>query len=292
MIYENTLRLGLIQTTVNDNFAWPIERGEVTMQKSEQIKVWREIKKGFINLKNHSSQPHIIILPELSIPIGFIDDVKRISKKMGAVIIGGLDFIKGENENSAMNKAIIVIPQNWPARGFSKRVNTVHFGKTFFSSDEKKLFTACNLIPRPDPAMYILDAGEFGRIGVAICSDFFDIERFVIYKGRIQHMLVIAHNMDINSYYFLCEAISRLVYCNVVICNTGFYGGSIVFSPYKKSHKRVIYKHEGKGLFTTQVVELPVKTLNEAQQKEEDKDELFKSKPPGYEYKIKRTPKV
>lgn len=288
MNYEKILRLGLIQTTVNEFIAWPKMPPTIRMSNVEQIKVWRELKKGFINLKNHSSQPQIIVLPELSIPLGFIEDVKRIAQKMGAVVIGGLDFIKDGQGHSAMNKAMVMIPQNWPNRGFSRRVNTVHFGKTFFSYDEKQLFERCHLSPRPDPAMYILDAGEFGRIGVAICSDFFDIERFVIYKGRIHHMLVIAHNMDVSSYYFLCEAIARLVYCNVVICNTGFYGGSVVYSPYKDSYKRTLYKHEGKDLFTTQIVELPVEALNDAQKKLEDKDDVFKSKPPGYTYKIEK----
>jgi predicted amidohydrolase len=285
MKYEKTLRLGLIQTTVNESNAW-INDTSVRMNKTEQIKVWRELKKGFINLKSNPVRPQIVVLPELTIPIGFIDDIKRVAKKMGVVVIGGLDFVLDENEMGVMNKAIIAIPQNWPNQGFARSVNTVHFGKTFFSYEEKVLFNKCKKTPHPDPSMYILDAGEYGRIGVAICSDFFDIERFVIYKGRIHHMLVIAHNMDISSYYFLCEAISRLVYCNVAICNTGFYGGSIVFSPYNKSYKRTLYKHEGKDLFTTQIVDLPVYDLDKAQRKEEDKDELFKSKPPGYKSKI------
>lgn len=285
MKYTKILKMGLIQTTVNESIAW-VNKPSIRMDTTEQIKTWRELKKGFINLKNHSSQPQIVVLPELSIPIGFVEDLKKITKKMGVVVIGGLDFVIDETGKGVMNKAIITIPQNWPNPGFSKKVNTVYFGKTFFSYYEKELFEKCNFHSRPDPAMYILDAGEYGRIGVAICSDFFDIERFVIYKGRIHHMLVIAHNMDISSYYFLCEAIARLVYCNVVICNTGYYGGSIVYSPFKDAHRRTLYKHEGKELFTTQLIELPVEDLDQAQQKKEDKDELFKSKPPGYEYKI------
>jgi len=34
--------------------------------------------------------------------------------------------------------------------------------------------------------------------------------------GVVPHMIVIASNRDTNSFYFLAEAISRLVYCNVI----------------------------------------------------------------------------
>jgi hypothetical protein len=132
--------------------------------------------------------------------------------------------------------------------------------------------------------MYIFHADGFGSIGIAICSDFFDLERFVIYKGRIQHLIVIAHNIDTESYYFLAEAIARLVYCNVVICNTGFYGDSIAYAPYSESYNRYIYRHKGKGLFATQVVHLPVESLIAAQ-KMNDKTQTFKSAPPGYSCK-------
>jgi predicted amidohydrolase len=278
----NKLKIGLIQTTLNSDLAWPNDSCDFRITRVEELKIWKEIKKGFVNLKNHSSQPQIVILPELTIPMGYIEEIKRISRKMGVVIIGGIDFTKKDDPPSISNQAIVAVPQGWPTRSFSKRVSTFYFGKTFFSYPEKHAFAQCNIPSRPDPAMYVLDAGNHGRIGVAICSDFYDIERFVIYKGQIHHMVVIAHNKDINSYYFLCEAIARLVYCNVIICNTGYYGGSVVYSPYKDSFKRVLYKHEGKELFTTQVVDLPVKDLDDAQKGESDKNRLFKSKPPGY----------
>ena len=105
-----------------------------------------------------------------------------------------------------------------------------------------------------------------------------------IYKGRIQHLLIIAHNPDTESYYFLSEAISRLVYCNVVICNTGEFGDSLAFSPYKKSYERILYRHKGSGLFSTQVISLPVKSLIHEQSNDlEEGLKIFKARPPGYE---------
>jgi hypothetical protein len=86
-------------------------------------------------------------------------------------------------------------------------------------------------------------------------------------------------NKDLQSFYHLAESLSRIIFCNVVVCNTGFYGGSVAVSPYKGPHKRTIYRHEGNQLFTRQVIKLPVKELDDA---EKGSNSDFKSKPPGY----------
>ena len=138
-------------------------------------------------------------------------------------------------------------------------------------------FVPCN-------EFYIVDLAEYGKLGVSICADFYDIERYAIYKGRIQHLLIIANNKDIKSFYFLAEAISRLVYCNVVICNSGHYGGSVCFTPAKHEYQRYSYKHEGHDLFTTQIVSIPVDALWKAQSEDMDALNGFKNPPPGYKY--------
>lgn len=281
--HEDYLRIGLIQTSLDQDLAWdsnPLVC--IEMSHMEELRVWNEIKKGFSSLKSEpeNSRPHIIILPELTIPLSKEIELQKIASKLGAVVIAGLDF--KENNGYIENKAVVFIPKSWPKVPSYGGVSKFYFGKTFFSYEEKQYFKVKNKSGKPWPAMYVLDAGSHGRIGIAICSDFFDIERFLVYRGNIHHMIVIAYNKDVKSYYFLAEAISRLVYCNVVICNTGFYGGSIVFSLYKDEYKRYIYKHEGGKLFTTQILNLPVKQLDEAQNSTTDEDKIFKAKPPGY----------
>jgi predicted amidohydrolase len=281
------LRVGFIQTRLDGNIAWVKPTPSLQMHPIAELKIWREVKKGFINLKNHQTRPDIIVLPELTIPRGHRNDLRTLSKEIGAVVIAGLDFDR-ISSNRVQNKALVVVPSQWPGDARSKRATSFSFGKTHPSEEELAHFkevanfeklSSINFIP--DPRMYVFEAGKFGNIGVAICSDFFDIERFVLYRGQIHHMFVIAHNIDTKSYYFLAEAISRLVYCNVVICNTGQYGDSLAFSPYKEDYKRIIYRHTGQDLFTTQVVYLPVSDLDNAQ-KVNDNNKIFKCKPPGY----------
>lgn len=288
---NNFLNVGLIQTTLHSSIAWPEHLPTLKMNGMESKRIWQEIKSGFINFKTlpWNKRPKIVLLPEFSLDDFGEYGITELSKSLGCVIIGGKDFITtiSGGKTYVENKAAVIIPQDWPLDKSARYAYKFHFGKSFFSNEELEAFDnpLRKFVPKSSPHMYLLETGDYGKIGVAICADFFDIERFVIYKGRIHHLFIIAHNKDVQSFYFLSEAISRLVFCNVVICNTGFFGGSIAFSPYSKLYKRYIYKHEGRKLFTTQVVSLPVEELDLAQKKHDGVDGLYKSTPPAYSQK-------
>lgn len=284
---EDFLKIGVVQTTVDSDVAWDAHKDtQIVMCDYEGDRVWNEIVKAFASIKSEplSNLPRIVIFPEFTLPLHKQRDLGNISKKLGVVIIAGLDFV--ETESGIKNNAIICVPNKWIENEKSYSVKKFHFGKRFFSNEEKQYFNKKDVKGLPTPYIHLIDADKYGKIGVAICADLFDIERFVIYKGKIQHLFIIAYNKDINSFYFLAEAISRLVFCNVVICNTGHYGGSVAVSPYKESFRRSILKMEGKDLFNVQIVPLPVAPLIEAQMSDdfEMKKAEFKSRPPGYEF--------
>ena len=250
--------------------------------------IWRQIQAAFASFQEMSDtkKPDIVVIPELAVATYFESRIKSYAQKIGAIVVAGLDFKQYDN-NRVSNRAIFYVPRDWP---HGKQVGKVkatsfYFGKHFASREEMKVIKQdWNMSFVPCNEFYIVDLEKYGKLGVSICADFYDIERYAIYKGRIQHLLIIANNKDIKSFYFLAEAISRLVYCNVVICNSGHYGGSVCFTPAKHEYQRYSYKHEGHDLFTTQIVSLPVDALWKAQS--EDKDALngFKNPPPGYEY--------
>jgi predicted amidohydrolase len=147
---------------------------------------------------------------------------------------------------------------------------------------------------KPDQTIWLFDAGAFGRIGICICYDFMDVERYIVYRGEVQHLFVLAYNRDIQSFYHLAETLSRAVFCNVAVCNTGFHGGSVTVSPFYEPTRRTLYRHEGKRLFTSQVVHLPVADLMQAQNGNDlgyldetgKAERRFKSLPPGYRARV------
>ena len=283
---EEFLKVALIQTTLDSELAWNLtgsRKGAYKMDQAEAKRVWNEICAACSELIHleESRKPHIIVLPELCVADIHQSLLSGLADGLGAIIISGLDYYMN-SDNKIENNAGVYIPKNWPlGRGWSPR-KCFYFGKRFFARRELEAIKNAGMVHQSCDKFYLLNAGDYGKIGVSICADFYDIERFAVYKHKIHHLFILAYNQDVKSFYFLAEAISRLVYCNVVICNTGHYGGSVCFSPYRHDYDRYVYKHEGKELFTTQVVKLPVAAFEEAQ-KGNDTKKLFKNPPPGYD---------
>lgn len=287
--FNEYLKVGIVQPIVNEQTAWvdtPLAGMHLKMNSVDAHFINDQISSAvnaFIGMKE-SERPDIIILPELcAADESFLEN---LAKKSNAIIIAGRDFMV--SGNGVKNMAEVFIPSKWDNPDIpSTFCQKFFFGKKFFSHPEKALFEKYQSEGISSPEIYILNARQFGRIGFAICADFFDILRFRIYKRFVHHLFILALNKDTETFEHMAETISRMVFCNVVVCNTGHYGGSLAFSPYKEAYRRYIYLHRGGELFTSQVVSLPVSSLDDFQQNSENipaKDRLFKSVPPGYKY--------
>lgn len=279
------LKVDIIQTNLDARQAWSgLKSKGYVITESEMKKCWSEIVMFFKQIMDMDteSRPQLVVLPEFAFDKDYYAQMKKLSDKSGCLVIAGRNFVEVSGKK-LMNKAAVFVPYRWPNGHGYTSMPDFEFGKYFFADIEEKFIKKIGYTPLPFDKMYLIDSGRYGMMGLAICADFYDIERFTVYRGRIQHLFILAHNKDIKSFYYLAEAISRIVFCNVVICNTGFYGGSIAFAPYKEDYKRYVYKHEGGKLYTNQIVLLPVSGLYEAQNNC-DKG-LFKSRPPGYHYR-------
>lgn len=279
------LKVDIIQTNLDHRQAWSrLAKDGYNIMESEMQKCWSEIVMYFKQIMNMDEEvrPQLVVLPEFAFDKGYYGQLKKLSDKTGCLVIAGRNFVEVPGKK-VMNKAAVLVPYKWPNGRGNTSTPDFEFGKYFFADVEKEFIKKIGYELKPYDKMYLIDAGIYGKMGLAICADFYDIERFAIYRGRIQHLFIIAYNKDVKSFYYLAEAISRIVFCNVVICNTGFYGGSIAFAPYREDYKRYVYKHEGGNLYTNQIILLPVAGLYNAQRK--DGDAKFKSRPPGYYYK-------
>lgn len=273
--------IGVVQTSLDFTSAWA---NGPKMSKSEEEWAIHEIRKFIAALhqervKKDSAKVDIILLPELSVPVGFVNKLRSIATQLETIIIAGLDYNVYPGSKKVSNEAVIVVPNKWRKRKIHPKTTVRYIGKTYPAPKEKENLEAAGFEFVPSPDVWIFDGKEIGKFGVAICYDLLDLDRLAMYRGRIQHLFILAYNRDINSFDHAAEAMARMIFCTVTICNCGYYGGSLSVAPYREVHRRTIYRHFGANLATAQVITLPVKSLAMHQAY---KGTEFKNLPPGY----------
>ena len=287
---NETLKVGVIQTSLNDNAAWIDDdsrswRQCVRMSFHEERRAKKEIRHYLASLKGLERQPDIVLFPELSVPIGFQRQIIRAAEKLEAIIIAGLDYrIETSLGRPAVsNEAVVVVPRKLRGETIALRTEIRRIGKTYAAPGEKKKLLGLgsgSVEFVSNPTVWVFESNNLGNFGVALCYDFMDLDRIVMYRNKIQTLFVLAYNRDTTSFDHLSEALGRMLFCNVVVCNCGKFGSSHAVSPYRKPYKRTVYRHSGQDLPNAQLIELPLEGLYSQQQRGDL--EQFKSLPPGF----------
>jgi predicted amidohydrolase len=282
---KNTLHVGIIQTSLDYEAAWQNSDAwddTVRMSYFEEKRAKKEIRHYLASLYALEKKPDIILLPELSVPLGYENKLKRSAEAMESIIIAGLDY-KVENKitPAVSNEAIVIVPRKIRGKKIARRTEIRRIGKTYAAPEEENKLKALGVNFKSHPTVWLFESPDFGTFGVAVCYDFMDLDRIVLYRNKIQTLFVLAYNRDITSFDHIAQSIARTVFCNVIISNCGYYGGSLAVSPYRDSYKRTVYQHSGAKLTNAQIVELPLRALKDHQDRKPS-SKHFKNLPPGF----------
>ena len=256
------------------------------MSLLEELRAKREIRHFLASLKGRAPSPDIILLPELAVPIGFEEQLKRAAEKLEAIVIAGLDYRIETTATvpTVSNEALVIVPRRLNGIPISRQTQVRRVGKTHPAPAERdKLLNISDTSVsfHPHPTVWIFESDQLGKFGVAICYDFMDLDRIVMYRNKIQTLFILAYNRDTTSFDHMAEALARTLFCNVVVCNCGQFGGSLAVSPFREPFRRLIYRQSGQKLTHAQVVNLPLAALLDHQNGNDNAD--FKSRPPGFD---------
>ncbi|TWI24114.1 carbon-nitrogen hydrolase family protein [Mesorhizobium tianshanense] len=289
---NSALFIGVVQTSLDHEAAW-VDDGKgdwqqcVRISELEERRAKKEIRHYLASLRGLDRRPDIVLLPELAVPIGFEHKLKRAAEKLEAIIIAGLDY---RIEDAApiptvSNEAVVIVPRRLAGKQISRRTEIRRVGKTYPAPGENKKLqnisaNAVAFLERT--TVWIFESNDLGNFAVAVCYDFMDLDRIAMYRHKIQTLFILAYNRDTTSFDHLAEAIARMVFCNVVVCNCGHYGGSLAVSPFREPFRRIVYRHSGQKLPNAQLIELPLAALMAHQSSGVGDEKDFKSLPPGF----------
>ena len=286
---NKTLDIGVIQTSLDATAAW-VNKGSANWQSSvqisriEEIRAMKEIRYLLSSFSGLEHQPDIVLLPELSVPLGYEKSLIQTAEAMQSIIIAGLDYQIDQSQSSptVSNEALVIVPRKIKGNHIAKRTGIRRVGKTYPAPKEEDNLAEIGVKFQSQPTVWLFESKSLGNFAIAVCYDFVDLDRVVLYRDRIQTLFVLSYNRDINSFDHIAEAIARMVFCNVVVCNCGHFGGSFAVSPFRKPYKRIIYRHTGSNLTNAQLIQLPLLSLIQHQKKDSATKKLFKSLPPGF----------
>lgn len=287
--YSENINISIIQSKFNYKQFYTVKNKGTTnefydLRLSKQIfvpNIETELDNAFNRIKvdRDKIKADIILIPEISTPQSYSRKLKIYSEELESIIIAGMNYsIQG---NRVRNYVSIFVPKTFSNKKIDNKSKCFEIAKCNPATDENDMFDKCNLKLDKDDNIYLFDAGFKGKFGIIICSDIFDIERFSIYRGYIQNLFIIAYNQDTKLFAKFAETLARVLFCNVTICNTGIFSGSLVYVPYEESYKRFVYRVEGLDLFTTQTLSLPLKDIITIQ-KIRKKLAGYKELPPAY----------
>jgi len=128
-IYDEELAVGIIQTTVNGEFAWPRSGASPRMSSAQDAHAWQEICKAMRALKDGDVAPKIVVLPELSLPRTRIGDFEKLVCGLNVVAFAGIDYRLDHGTRQARNEGVVFIPAGfWNGRP-SRSCTRIIFGK-------------------------------------------------------------------------------------------------------------------------------------------------------------------
>lgn len=228
----------------------------------------------------------LIVFPEISIPIYWIQEIIEFSKRNEiAIIFGAEHFCRNKK---IYNYSIVALPFK---DGGYKNVYVDFVLKSIYSPKEKQLIEGYDFIVPKDKTkenkrpIYTYKENYFSIFN---CYELAEINYRANLVGQVDFIVAIEHNSDTNYFSNIVGSVARDIHAYIVQVNDSRYGDSRITQP-AKTEEMDIAKIKGGEDVILLTSTLNVKNLREFQKKSynlQENDKRFKATPPNFENKV------
>jgi hypothetical protein len=165
--------------------------------------------------------------------------------KQGVSFIAGMEYYKLNGEKELRNDSLISLATVWP--GYPTNLIIIQPKINPSHEEEKTLKSSGQVLYRPYLLKDVPQIYQHGNFffGVLICSDLTDPRNRVRFQGKVDALILLEWNADINTFSYLVEGAAHDIHSFIIQVNNRMYGDSRVRTPYRQSYERDMVRLKG-----------------------------------------------
>ncbi len=229
-----------------------------------------------------------VVFPELSIPRNLLTYIASKLKTKGISLVAGVEY-KNENVPDDYPKSIkgivsnqLVYILNVKRDKLSDQICIIQEKVYPALQEEKDLYDeAGKILEAKNESKYLVEHGGLFLSGL-ICNDLLNIDYRQSLRGKIDALIVVEWNKDVETYDALVSSTANDLHCFVLQVNNRKYGDTRLRAPYKEKHERDKVRVRGGEIDYFVLATLEVNKLREFQDRHISNPAPFKPTPTGY----------
>jgi hypothetical protein len=276
------VRLGISSLLTTDDVFHASANGHPDISRDRYKKIRQIVNQAM----SAQPRPTHLLLPELSLPARWIDTVSRLLLNSGISLIAGLDyFCEAADTNRIHSEAVLVLTDN--RLGYPSSVQ-IRQAKSCPAAAEEEILLKLfgkewkTMNTENEKPIYIHSGFCFG---VLVCSELQNISHRRQFQGKVDCMMILSWNQDIETFSTLVESASLDVHAHIALVNNRRFGDSRVRTPAKEPYKRDACRLRGGKNEHVVIVELDIANLRAFQSRAKrwpGKDDPYKPVPEGF----------
>ncbi len=238
---------------------------------------------------NVRPKPDYLLLPELSLPMEWVYTLSSRLTSAGINLIAGTEYWHPDAK-SIVSHAYLQLIDN--RMGFATPVRIWQEKRQPAVGEDKELTSKYgkSWASRLRGKRRVYRHNDF-YFGVMVCSELQNSKARMSYQGKVDALMVLSWNQDLDTFSALVEAAALDVHAYTVLVNNRKYGDSRVRSPAKESFLRDLARLRGGENDYCVTVKLNIKDLRAFQSRAKrwpEKSDQFKPVPEGFRLRRQR----
>lgn len=228
-----------------------------------------------------------LVLPECFVHYSWIGKLIRVARDHQMGMVFGLEHVIDVENKIAYNYLVTLLP--FKLGNFNNCIVEMRLKNYPSPSEEKEIIGHLLNLPPKRNRNYVMYSWKGVCFAPYSCFEIACIEDRALFKSKIDALVIVEWNKDIEYFSSIVESLSRDIHCYCIQVNSSEYGDNRITQPTHSSTKDIVRAKGGENDYLI-VGTIDIEALRNAQTKnyqlqkeQEEKTGKFKPTPPGFD---------